>query len=408
MELLEELVRLKIRMLHVNVIIVFLVTSFLTVSGIQASPGVEAPRLVSANETAHISLQTFRTFTSGFGQQRISALLKYGVKSYTIVYKTTYKGKEIEASGVIFIPEGLTTAAPLLSLQHGTTFVKEEAPSVAGMTGMELFASAGFITLMPDYIGYGKSSQIFHPYYLKDHSASTVVDMITASREFCTTKGVQFNDKVFLAGYSEGGYVTLAAAQHIEKHKTPGLSLAAVAAGAGGYDLVGMLQGVAGNSYYSYPSYLAFVLMSYNTSYDWNKDLSYFFQPAYARALTKYMNGKHDGWYINQQLTTNVKSLFNNDFYNGLSDKGKEAALKSAVVENTIGGWATKLPIRLYHGTSDEIIPLKNSETTIDSFKKAGATNITLKKIQNGNHGSSFSRMMEDFIPWFVGLADLH
>jgi pimeloyl-ACP methyl ester carboxylesterase len=387
--------------------IIFLVTTISSLYGSAGSHEPGSPRLVSAKEISSISVETFRSFTYGFGQHSITPLLKYGVKSYSITYTTTYKGKEIQASGVMFIPDGLKTPAPLLSLQHGTEFVKDRAPSLSGMTGMELFASAGFITLMPDYIGYGNSSALFHPYYRKDYSASTVLDMITASREFCSARDVKISGKVFLAGYSEGGYVTLAAAEHMEKNKKPGLSLAGVAAGAGGYDLAGMLQGVAGDSYYSYPSYLAFVLMSYNTTYEWNKDLTYFFQPTFARALAKYMDGDHDGWYINQQLTTNVRALFNKEFYTGLSEKGKESALKSAVVENSINGWATDLPIRLYHGTRDEIIPFRNSENTLLKFQKAGATNISLKKIPNGNHGSSFGPMMEDFVPWFVELANL-
>jgi hypothetical protein len=140
---------------------------------------------VSANKVSDISVETLRALAFGFGQKRVADLLKYGVSSYSIIYKTTYKGDVIEASGLVLIPMGYAGDAPIISLQHGTTFSKDEVPTVAGgYTGMELFASAGYIALVPDFIGYGVSSDVFHPYYDRHHSAMTVIDMIKSAREF--------------------------------------------------------------------------------------------------------------------------------------------------------------------------------------------------------------------------------
>src|SRR5690606_3789760 len=166
-----------------------------------------------------------------------------------------------------------------ISLQHGTTFRKEDAPSVSEQfTGLEYFAAVGYIAIMPDYIGFGASSDIFHPYYDKKHAASAVIDMIHSVKEFLNEKNILYTEQLFLAGYSEGGYVTLAAAKEIEENPNHGLTITAVAAGAGGYDLLNMLESITSHSYYSYPAYLAYVLMSYNNTYQWNKPMSYFFQ----------------------------------------------------------------------------------------------------------------------------------
>jgi len=389
-------------------IIPLLISNILIAGGAALARPLSAPppRFVSSNQVSDIGLERIKAL-SGHVDGRVARLLRYGVRSYHIVYKTTYKGKEIEASGLALVPVGLKREAPIICLQHGTSFVKNDVPSLNGgdFTGMELFASAGYIAIAPDFIGYGKSSGVFHPYYDKGHSAMTVVDMIKSVKEFLVTENVAYNDKLFLAGYSEGGYVTLAAAEEIETNPSHGLALTAVVAGAGGYDLTGMLKGVSSNSYYSYPAYLAFVLMSYNTTYDWNKSLTYFFKPSCADALSKYMDGKHDGWFINQRLSTNVNSLFNETFYDNLQDRDKEEQLKRAILKNTIRGWKATAPIRLYHGTRDEIIPYENSEVTLKSFRAAGAENISLKPIPGGSHSSSFGPMMQAFIPWFHELA---
>lgn len=271
---------------------------------------------------------------------------------------------------------------------------------------MELFASAGYIAFVPDYIGYGKSASVFHPYYDEKHSAASVIDMIKAGKEFLTKQKVNFNEKLFLAGYSEGGYVTLAAAKEIESNPSHKMTLTAVAAGAGGYDLTEMLKGVTTSPYYSYPSYLAFVLMSYNKTYDWNKPLTYFFKPQYADALEKYMNGQYDGSYINNRLTTDVSLLLDSDFYARIKQADQESELKQALLNNSVSGWLTNVPIRLYHGTRDEIIPYQNSEITLQNFKEAGSADVELTLIQNGTHGSSFRPMLEAIVPWFEQLRN--
>jgi alpha-beta hydrolase superfamily lysophospholipase len=321
------------------------------------------------------------------------------------VYSTTHMGKPVEASGLIMVPVGMKDKAPIVSLQHGTTFEKDEAPSVrGGFQGMEFFASAGYVTLMPDYLGYGKSASLFHPYYDRKHSASTVIDLIKAAKEFLASEGMSVSDKLFLAGYSEGGYVTLAAAKEMDTNPDHGLKASAVAAGAGGYDLPEMLRGITTGTYYAYPSYLAFVLMAYNHTYEWNKPLNYFFKDRYAEALSKYLNGQYSGGYINSRLTTDVPALFNPSFFEGLHNPEGELELKSALMENSVAGWKTDVRIRMFHGTRDEIIPYHNSEITLDKFRAAGSENVSLTLIQGGTHGNSFERMLGEFIPWFLSL----
>jgi alpha-beta hydrolase superfamily lysophospholipase len=369
------------------------------------TPIVTESHFISAEQTSEIPIDMLKAFAQIAGQTEFVDLVKYSVKSYRLVYETTYNGKPVKASGVVYIPLGLTGKAPLISLQHGTTFLKSEAPSVStDPTGMEYFASAGYIAIMPDFIGYGESAQIFHPYYDKAHAASAVIDMIKSTKEFLAKENIAYTEDLFLAGYSEGGYVTLAAAEEIEKNPEHQLTVKAVAAGAGGYDLTEMLTSITTSSYYSYPGYLAFVLMSYNNTYNWKKPLSYFFQDKYAKALESSMNGSYGGSYINSKLTTHVPSLLTSGFYTSLQSPEGEKQLKDALAHNSIYGWNTKIPTRLYHGTKDEIIPYQNSEATLKSFQAAGTKNVTLTSIPSGTHGSSFFPMLQAFIPWFETL----
>lgn len=361
--------------------------------------------LVSATPSNKIDLKTLQAAVQLSGQEEYATLVKYGVQTYNIVYQTIFNGQSIQASGLLYVPQGMNEAAPLISLQHGTTFVKKDAPSVSGeFSGLEFFAAAGSIAIMPDFIGYGESDEIFHPYYDEKSSALAVIDMIRSVKEFLEGKNIKFTDKLFLAGYSEGGYVTLAAAKEIETNPAYAMNVTAVAAGAGGYELPEMLKTVTVNANYAYPSYLAFVLMAYNNTYHWNKPLNYFFKDQYAQALSTYLNGEYDGGFINRRLTTNVKSLLNADFYHNLKLPEGEAQLKQALQNNSVAGWKTRIPIRLYHGTADEIIPFENSEVTLENFKTSGSRDVSLTSITGGTHGSSFLPMLRNFVPWFETL----
>lgn len=363
------------------------------------------PYLVSAVPVDTVSLQTLKGMAQFSGQSSVVNLVRHGVTTYKIVYNTPYKGTSIKASGLLYVPQALDQPAPLISLQHGTTFVKKNAPSEnGGFSGLEYFAAAGYIAFMPDFIGYGASSEIFHPYYDEKHSASSVIDGIKSAKEFFEREGIRNNDQLFLAGYSEGGYVTLAAAKELETNPTHGLRVTAVAAGAGGYDMEEMLRSVTASRHYTYPAYLAFVLMAFNETNDWNKPLDYFFQDKYAKELPTLLNGDRDGWQINTRLTSEVNKLLNPKFYAGLADPNSEIELKNALKENSVSGWKTSLPIRLYHGTRDEIIPAQNSEVTLTNFQKFGSENVSLTMIPGGTHGSSFLPMLQQFIPWFETL----
>jgi len=118
------------------------------------------------------------------------------------------------------------------------------------------------------------------------------------------------------------------------------------------------------------------------------------------------MGGKYDGWQINAKLTSEVRALLNPDFYAGLVSDESEPLLKEALRANSIKGWKTATPIRLYHGTRDEIIPLENSEITLANFRKLGSENVSLTRIPGGTHGGSFLPMLQQFIPWFETIRE--
>ena len=101
---------------------------------------------------------------------------KYGISLYTITYKTTYMGEEIIASGLVSFPD-TDNPVPMLSFHHGTESKHLNAPTDNLLT-YSFFsnaASLGYVFLMPDYLGFGSSKDILHPYYRSYIIGNTII-----------------------------------------------------------------------------------------------------------------------------------------------------------------------------------------------------------------------------------------
>jgi pimeloyl-ACP methyl ester carboxylesterase len=341
----------------------------------------------------------------GFGS--FVPLIQYDAEFYKITYYTTFNGEKILASGLLGIPKNMPTTPALLSAQHGTMFSDADAPSNFPLTfsGFELGASAGFVTVIPDFIGYGDSKDIVHPYYDMQSSAATVVDIIKATKYYLESNKTAISDKLFLLGYSEGGYVTMAAQKEIETNKNHNLTLTAAAEGAGGYDLNTMLAKVATVPTYATPAFLALFIHSYNTTYSFNRPLTDYFMPEYAVKIPALLDGSKTREQIDQELCTQPSSLLSASFFSSFSNPSAEAPFKAKLALNSFPNWYPVSRTRMYHGTADEAVFFETSQTTYNRFVLAGAKQLTLTPIPGGTHTTSIVPMMLDALPWMKSLA---
>ncbi|MDQ6814659.1 MAG: prolyl oligopeptidase family serine peptidase [Bacteroidota bacterium] len=389
----------------------FLIVSLFFIAGCRKDTMVADPisgsdLFVSATSSGSFTKTQIQAFAQSAGLSAYNAYIKYDVEYFKFIYKTTYKGSQIQASGLVGIPKNVPSAPSLLSAQHGTMFKFTDAPSnfPATFTGFELFASGGFVTIIPDLIGFGSSQNIPHPYYDQKYSGTAVVDMIKAVKYYLSKQNIAVSNRLFLFGYSEGGYVTMATQKEIETNVANNLTVTAAAEGAGGYDLTGMLSGIATTASYGTPSYLALLIKSYDSTYNWNRPYSDFFQAPYASRIPTLLNGTKTGSEIDAQLTNSPTALFTTTFYNNLLSPTGETVLKQQLTANSFLTWVPKSPTRLFHGTADEAVFYQTSVNTFNRFKAAGATNVEFFTVQNGTHESSIQPMIENVLPWIQSL----
>ncbi len=312
----------------------------------------------------------------------------FSIKVYSIEYNTIDKsGNLTTASGALFIPVS-SQALPLLSYQHGTEtkreFVASEDPLKFSPEALAA-ASLGYITMVPDYLGFGKSN-VIHPYHLSKISATTVIDFIRASKTFCDSNSVTYNSQLFLAGYSEGGYVTLATQKEIETNYSNEFSITASAPMAGAYDLEFSAEKVIQLKKLKYPGFVAYLLFAYDNYYNWNR-LSQIFNKPYDSEVGTLFNGSKNFISVENNLPDSVSSLLTESFISGIKNKTDSVTIK-ALTENSLINWTPNAPMQLCHGDADSTVFVGNSIKAFEEFTRRGS-NVTLKIIPTGTHESS-------------------
>lgn len=171
------------------------------------------------------------------------------------IYKLSYNSFDanqgsdvIQASGLLIVPKSACdneSNNPWVLLNHATIVDNASAPTQNAREGL-LEAGLGFITLVPDYIGFGDSyssdpNTRLPPYIIQSTYASDGYSMMKAAKSLLTDKNIGLGN-LYIKGYSEGGYAALALQKFLETDSTASteFTITASAPTAGPYSTVGM------------------------------------------------------------------------------------------------------------------------------------------------------------------------
>ena len=318
----------------------------------------------------------------------------FGYTAYKIPYTTTdEEGREVVVSGLMVVPSGLPDVVTeqiglsLVSDDHGTIFANDEAPGVIGEktnapdgAAIILTALAGFVTLQPDFIGFGDSNDHYHPFVLKKSLANTTVDFIAAARQFAEDNNIKLNGQLFLTGYSEGGYAALATLQKIEQEGGPQVTIAAPMAGP--YAMNEMAMGVLSQPTLGVPSFMANVGYAYAKAY--GKPLTDVINEPYASKLATLFDGSLTRTAIDPQLTTKTTGedgLFN-PLLVGSFFQDPNHWFKQAMLENDVHRWAPQTPVKLVHCMGDDVIPFAISQLAEGTMNAYHAADVSVVPVE--------------------------
>jgi alpha/beta superfamily hydrolase len=155
------------------------------------------------------------------------------VDVYQLKYETVGgRGEATTASGALMIPAGSDSKCqgprPIVLYAHGKKNLKSfNIADLSGENNYEglllavVLAADGYIVVAPNYAGYDASTLGYHPYLNADQQSSDMIDALTAAHTAFAATNSADNHKLFVTGYSQGGYVAMATHRALQAAGVP-------------------------------------------------------------------------------------------------------------------------------------------------------------------------------------------
>lgn len=347
--------------------------------------------------------------------------IRYGCDFYKVRYTSQDAvGRRDTLSGLLAIPNDNKWAYPLLVYQHGTSDCKTCVPSRFGTAGGEegelglLFSGLGFISFLPDYVGMG-DGRGFQTYVHYKSTVQATEDMLQACEKWMSNNNIFFHDQLFITGYSQGGYASMAYQKYVEENNLRSVTAAAHLSGP--YNLSGVMKDlIIGDKEYNYVAYLPNTFLGFNEAEKIFDNLEDVFRPEYIPDIISYYEGRLSLTQLNirliQKLVVNTgkritKGMLNPSIIDSLNNSPNHI-LNRILRENDVHNWTPKEPTRIFYCSADDQVPFMNSIVAFDTMKLNGAIDLELRDVSPAsNHGQCVNPALTAALIFFLSKQQL-
>lgn len=306
-----------------------------------------------------------------------TALAQYDVTYERITYRTQYMGKPINSRGLLILPKGVSQVN-LIMYCHGTELpsvrlnVEKITPSLydggtadfRDVRNMGLtWASAGYAVFIPDYIGFGLTLGKDHPYVYYPEMFISNIDGLLAVKERLKQLELPYDNRLFLAGWSQGAGAAISAHKYIQENYASDFSVVASSGLSGPYNFKRFAESFLERKNEEIE---ALPIFSWGL-YSMNK-----FSNLKRPTDQLYTYPVYDQF--SSILTPSKKpaKVFSEYFLNKWAD-GSDVTLIETLKTNSFDkGWKPIGKVFLHHGDNDELVPAYNTEDTFNGLTNAG------------------------------------
>lgn len=245
---------------------------------------------------------------------------------------TGVAGEATNATGAVIMPNGSDVNCqgkrPITLYAHGTNSDKNynlaalNDPSnpayLKSLAVAATYAGQGDILIAPNYPGYGKSDLSYIPYNTMEQGKQMIdalkagklaVNSVNADNKTSVSSAVTYNDKLFITGFSQGGYATMATAKLLDEAGTPAT---AISPSSGAYAIAAFADSIlSGNVIAGGTIFLPLLGASYREEFKNANGVGSPFDDIYAARYTNAPNlfptqGPVNGLFQTGQLPVNA------------------------------------------------------------------------------------------------------
>ena len=199
---------------------------------------------------------------------------------------------------------------------------------------------------------------------------------------FAKDNNITLNNQLFLTGYSEGGYASMATLKKIEEEQITDLKVSMAAPMAGPYPLKAMADYVLKKDSWIFPTLMAYLGYAYATAND--KELNTLFNAPYATEIPKLFNKELNYLEVRPSLTQKIKGeggLYIDSFVSNYFNDD-EHWFATEITKNSIHNWIPTTPLRLVQCEGDDLIPYEMATITESKMKELGVSDVVLVPVE--------------------------
>lgn len=330
----------------------------------------------------------------------ISLFAQYDVKLVELVYITEYDGKRIETSGMLFLPVGKDTVH-FVNYNHGTVVplkllgMDDDTPSLYhGQNSKFLetrniglaWASAGYTVFMPDYVGYNRTKGKEHPFVYYPELVKSIYYGNIAAKSYFSKSNLDYDNRLFLAGWSQGGGAALATHRFIQEYASYEFQVVASLNLSGPYNFKRFIQSVM------------------DKKDEFNDKLNIYSWALYSMNKFSGLKRANDRFYsypVYDQVTAfnppaKIPSKIFNIYFIKQITEGGDTEVQNIIAKNTYSsGWTPQGKVFFYHGNQDDYVPYFNSEDAYNGLSQTGA-DVSLITYDGDDHYTVFKKYLID------------
>ena len=270
-------------------------------------------------------------------------------------------GDSIVLSGKIILPEK-APVRNIVVVSHYTIGANFEAPSQC-FPFEGILAGHGYAVIIADYIGFGATSGVPHPYMAGELTATNVIDLYKASLPYLKQiDRMPMDSAIYLMGYSQGGATTMLV-QYLLERDHPEVVIRRNFAGAGPYDLAATYDKWMEDDITGIPCAVPMIIQGMNIAEHLNLDYSIFFKPNLLDTYEEYINSKK--YTVKQQGELIGVNRLSDIVTEECRNKRTESSFKlyRALMRNSVAYlWQPIAPVYMFHSQDDDTVPFKNSQ----------------------------------------------
>jgi len=291
-----------------------------------------------------------------------------------ISYKTIDPhGNPVLASGMVYHPlnvpsKGTIEIMPIAALK------KDEGPSDLFFAIEGILVYTGYTVIVPDLLGFGISHDMEYPFLMAENTGRVVYDMRRAAAEFLRQEfQYELPVKTIIAGYSLGGFVSLAAQKYYETHHAHNVKIERVYSGGGVYDLTATLKDFATYTFADYPA-IPGVVVAFNHYYKLNLDFSRIFTGELLENWEEWLNRSLSSHQLNDKIPKLISMYMHPDFFLPFEEQNSEfQKLHACFGENSLAySWTPKAPISFVAPYFDSYVGSSSIKLAVQNFRNAG------------------------------------